>query len=39
MRWISGKLIAKVTALTKAELDRFSELGPPDTIDGGTPAP
>lgn len=38
MRWIGGKLIAKVTGLTKAELNRFSELGAPDTIDGGTPA-
>jgi hypothetical protein len=39
MRWIDGKLIAKVTALTKAELDRFSEFGMPAHIDGGVPAP
>jgi len=29
MRWIDGKLIAKVTEITQAEIDRFSELGPP----------
>lgn len=38
MRWIGGKLIAKVTQLSKAEVDRFSELGAPATIDGGGPA-
>jgi hypothetical protein len=38
MRWIDGKLIAKVTNLSKAELNRFSELGSPDSIDGGAPA-
>jgi ferric-dicitrate binding protein FerR (iron transport regulator) len=37
MRWQSGKLVARVTPLTKAELNRFSELGPPGTIDGGAP--
>jgi FecR protein len=37
MRWIDGKLIAKVTGLSKAELSRFSELGSPDSIDGGAP--
>jgi len=37
MRWQSGKLVARVTPLTKAELDRFSELGLPGTIDGGAP--
>ncbi|MBV8491123.1 MAG: FecR domain-containing protein [Candidatus Eremiobacteraeota bacterium] len=44
MRWQSGKLVGKVLPLTKAEVDRFSELGAPATIDGGlapaaTPAP
>jgi len=37
MRWVSGKLVARVSMLTKAEIDRFSELGPPSTIDGGAP--
>ncbi|HTV91463.1 MAG TPA: FecR family protein [Verrucomicrobiae bacterium] len=37
MRWLSGKLVARVTALSKDELDRFSELGPPTVIDGGSP--
>jgi hypothetical protein len=37
MRWISGKLIARVTALSKDELNRFSELGPPAVIDGSPP--
>jgi len=39
MRWQSGQLVSRVTPLTKAEIDRFSELGPPTTIDGGPPAP
>ena len=38
MRWVSGKLVARVTPLTRAEIDRFSELGPPVTIDGGPPS-
>jgi len=29
MRWTSGKLIAKVTPITPAEIERFEELGPP----------
>ncbi len=29
MRWQSGKLVGKVLPLTQAEIDRFSELGPP----------
>ncbi|MGA7747488.1 MAG: FecR family protein [Candidatus Aquilonibacter sp.] len=29
MRWISGKLIAKVTPITADEIKRFEELGPP----------
>ncbi len=37
MRWIDGQLIAKVTELSKAELDRFSEFGAPVHIDGGAP--
>jgi ferric-dicitrate binding protein FerR (iron transport regulator) len=37
MRWISGKLIARVTALSQAEMKRFSELGQPAVIDGGPP--
>lgn len=37
MRWTAGKLIAKVTNLSKAELNRFSELGAPDSVDGGSP--
>jgi len=37
MRWQSGELVAKVLPLTKVEIDRFGELGPPTTIDGGTP--
>jgi hypothetical protein len=38
MRWQSGQLVAKVLPLTRAEIDRFRELGPPATIDGGPPA-
>ena len=38
MRWQSGKLVSRVSQLTRAEIDRFSELGPPQTIDGGPPA-
>jgi ferric-dicitrate binding protein FerR (iron transport regulator) len=34
MRWQKGTLIAKVLPLTKAEVERFSELGPPQKIDG-----
>jgi hypothetical protein len=37
MRWQSGQLVGKVLPLTKAEIDRFDELGPPATIDGGAP--
>lgn len=37
MRWQSGKLVGKVLPLTPAEVNRFSELGPPSTIDGGMP--
>ena len=37
MRWQSGQLVGKVLPLTKAEIDRFSELGPPSSIDGGAP--
>jgi hypothetical protein len=37
MRWISGKLVARVTPLSKDELNRFSELGAPAVIDGGPP--
>jgi hypothetical protein len=37
MRWEHGKLVARVTPLTNAELNRFAELGPPATIDGGPP--
>jgi ferric-dicitrate binding protein FerR (iron transport regulator) len=29
MRWMSGKLIAKVTPITPEEIKRFEELGPP----------
>jgi ferric-dicitrate binding protein FerR (iron transport regulator) len=29
MRWQSGTLVGKVLPLTQAEIDRFSELGPP----------
>lgn len=29
MRWESGTLVGKVLPLTQAEIDRFSELGPP----------
>ncbi|HTV93583.1 MAG TPA: FecR family protein [Verrucomicrobiae bacterium] len=29
MRWTSGKLVAKVTPITTAEIQRFEELGPP----------
>ena len=39
MRWDHGKLIARVTALTTAEVNRFSELGPPSVIDGGPLTP
>lgn len=38
MRWQSGTLVGKVLPLTKAEIERFGELGPPQTIDGGAPA-
>jgi len=38
MRWERGKLVGKVLPLTKAEIQRFSEFGPPTTIDGGAPA-
>ncbi|HTA40365.1 MAG TPA: FecR family protein [Candidatus Acidoferrales bacterium] len=31
MRWQSGTLVGKVLPLTQAEIDRFSELGPPST--------
>jgi ferric-dicitrate binding protein FerR (iron transport regulator) len=37
MRWQSGKLIGKVQPLTKAEIDRFQELGAPTSVDGGAP--
>jgi hypothetical protein len=37
MRWISGKLVARVTPLSTDELNRFSELGQPAVIDGGPP--
>ena len=37
MRWQSGELVGKVLPLTQAEIDRFSELGPPEAVD--TPAP
>lgn len=37
MRWTSGKLVARVTALSKDEVNRFSELGQPAVIDGGIP--
>jgi hypothetical protein len=37
MRWTSGKLVARVTPLSKGELNRFSELGQPAVIDGGPP--
>lgn len=33
MRWQSGTLVGKVLPLTQAEIDRFSELGPPETLD------
>lgn len=36
MRWQSGKLVGKVLPLTQAEIDRFSELGPPPVA---SPAP
>jgi ferric-dicitrate binding protein FerR (iron transport regulator) len=33
MRWQSGTLVGKVLPLTQAEIDRFSEFGPPQTLD------
>lgn len=39
MRWTSGKLIARVTPITQAEIDRFAELGPPGVSPSATPAP
>jgi FecR protein len=33
MRWQSGTLVGKVLPLTQAEIDRFDELGPPQTLD------
>lgn len=33
MRWQSGTLVGKVLPLTQAEIDRFSELGAPETLD------
>jgi ferric-dicitrate binding protein FerR (iron transport regulator) len=33
MRWQSGTLVGKVLPLTQAEIDRFSELGPPTALD------
>jgi hypothetical protein len=33
MRWEKGTLVGKVLPLTPAELDRFSEFGPPPTLD------
>ncbi|MBV8116739.1 MAG: FecR domain-containing protein [Candidatus Eremiobacteraeota bacterium] len=38
MRWERGRLVARVQPLTRAEVDRFRELGAPTTIDGGPPA-
>jgi hypothetical protein len=38
MRWQSGELVAKVLPLTQVEIDRFRELGPPASIDGGPPS-
>lgn len=38
MRWQAGTLVGKVLPLTKAEIDRFSELGAPSEVDGGFPA-
>jgi hypothetical protein len=37
MRWEKGQLVGKVLPLTPAEIDRFSEFGPPATVDGGAP--
>jgi ferric-dicitrate binding protein FerR (iron transport regulator) len=39
MRWKDGVLQGVVSRLTQKEVDRFSELGPPDGIDGGLPTP
>jgi hypothetical protein len=37
VRWQNGKLVGRQTVLSRAEVDRFGEFGPPSTIDGGPP--
>ena len=37
VRWQGGRLVGRQTKLSRAEVNRFSEFGPPSTIDGGAP--
>lgn len=37
VRWLNGKLVGRKTVLSKAEVDRFAEFGPPATIQGTPP--
>ena len=37
VRWQNGKLVGRQTVLSKAEVDRFAEFGPPTAVQGGPP--
>ncbi|GAC1388779.1 MAG: hypothetical protein NVSMB31_03480 [Vulcanimicrobiaceae bacterium] len=37
VRWQGGRLVGRQTRLSKAEVNRFAEFGPPSAIDGGVP--
>lgn len=37
VRWQNGRIVGRETKLSKAEINRFAEFGPPGTIDGGSP--
>ena len=37
VRWQNGRLVGRQTRLSKQEINRFAEFGPPASIDGGAP--
>lgn len=37
VRWQNGRIVGRQTKLSKTEINRFAEFGPPNTIDGGSP--
>lgn len=37
VRWLNGRLVGRETRLSRVEIARFAEFGPPPVVDGGMP--